>query len=246
MRGAIASPQPVFNFSRAWEAKVLSQSAILVADNDSTKHSSLGARLFDSPWSRKIHPDLKSTLQALQKLINYYEDHLSGDFARHYNPIVNDYLNVLILRLYSPVGECSHMAFQESLRLSTIVYCLSRICSHQGSPSLAIMVDRLRQSLDHSYLDLHVMAPDLLFWILFMGGLASDKPLVSSQAWFVEPLAVLADELSLAHWHSAVQVLQGYFFFPRANDWEAKSLWESVLETRRIKTVCASTTSNSL
>lgn len=235
MRGAIASPQPVFRISRAWEARALSQSTFLVAGSDSTNYSSLGARFFNSPWSRKLHPDLKSTLQALQKLINYYEDQLSSDFARFSNPIGNDYLIVLILRLYSPVSECSHMAFQESLRLSTIVYCMIRICTHQGLPSLAVLVDRLRQSLNHSFLNLHFFAPDLLFWMLFMGGLASQTPPIPSQAWFVEHLAVLACELSLADWNSAVHVLQGYFFFSRVNELEAKSLWESVVEMRRIK-----------
>jgi hypothetical protein len=230
MRGVISYPQPVFHISRPWAARVLSQWTHLATTDLSTVLPLLGTRFFSSPWSCNIHPELISILQSLQEFINYYEHQLFKGSAWH--SIGNDYLIILMLRLYKPVTECSHIAFQESIRLSTIVYCMIRIWTSQAFPCLAVLSNKFRQSLDYSYPELHSTAPDLLFWILFTGALASQTPPISPHNWFLERLSELADELYLAHWDNAVHLLQGYFF-PRSHDTQAKCLWESVTRHRK-------------
>lgn len=226
MRGVISCSQPVFHISRPWATRVLSQCTFLATTDLSTVLPLLGTRFFNSPWSCNIGPELISILQSLQKFINYYEHQLFEGSAWH--SLGNDYLIILMLRLYKPVTECSHLAFQESLRLSTIVYCMIRIWNSQGLPCLAVLSNNLRQSLVDSYPELLLTAPDLLFWILYTGALASQTPPISSHAWFVERLAELGDELYLVDWDNAARLLQGYFF-PRSHDTQAKCLWESVI-----------------
>lgn len=230
MRGVISCPQPVFHISRTWAARVLSQCTFLAMTDLSTVLPLLGTRFFNSPWSCNICPELISILLSLQEFISYYEYQLFKGSA--WQSIGNDYLIILMLRLYKPVTECSHIAFQESLRLSTMVYCMIRIWNSKGLPCLAVLSSNLRQRLDYSYTELHLTAPDLLFWILFTGALASQTPPISSHTWFVERLAELADELCLVDWDNAAHLLQGYFF-PRSHDTQAKCLWESVIRHRK-------------
>jgi hypothetical protein len=55
------------------------------------------------------------------------------------------------------------------------------------------------------------IAPDLLFWILFIGGLASQG--YSSHAWFVHHLAGVARDLGLKEWTSHVRPMLAQFFY---------------------------------
>jgi hypothetical protein len=57
-------------------------------------------------------------------------------------------------------------------------------------------------------------APDLLFWILFVGGMASQS--YTSYPWFVEQLALSVRSLGLWDWEHARKVLGGFFWCDQA------------------------------
>jgi hypothetical protein len=71
-------------------------------------------------------------------------------------------------------------------------------------------------------------APDLLFWILFVGGMASQS--YTSYPWFVEQLALSVRSLGLWEWEQARKVLGGFFWCDQAGLKRAEEvLWRDVL-----------------
>ncbi|KAL2796992.1 hypothetical protein BJX66DRAFT_323635 [Aspergillus keveii] len=75
---------------------------------------------------------------------------------------------------------------------------------------------------------LTMTAPDLLFWILFVGGMASQS--YTSYPWFVDNLAVSVRSLGLWEWGQARKVLGGFFWCDQAGLKRAEEvLWRDVL-----------------
>jgi hypothetical protein len=69
-------------------------------------------------------------------------------------------------------------------------------------------------------------APDLLFWILYMGGFASQG--FDCHELFVTQLKTSVAELSLTEWSSALSILHGFFFVGRIGNDAARLFWDSV------------------
>ncbi|KAL3449847.1 hypothetical protein BJX65DRAFT_294470 [Aspergillus insuetus] len=71
-------------------------------------------------------------------------------------------------------------------------------------------------------------APDLLFWILFVGGMASQS--YTSYPWFVDNLAVSVRSLRLWEWEEARKVMGGFFWCDQAGLKRAEEvLWRDIL-----------------
>jgi hypothetical protein len=73
------------------------------------------------------------------------------------------------------------------------------------------------------------MADDLLFWILFVGGMASEG--LECRRWFVVRLRETADRLGITGWDAAFPLLDGFFFLDRSGENYAGNLWEEVQRT---------------
>ncbi|GLA02356.1 hypothetical protein AnigIFM60653_001759 [Aspergillus niger] len=86
--------------------------------------------------------------------------------------------------------------------------------------------------LEAALLPIRRLAVDLSFWMLFTGGIAvMGHP---SRAWFVDRLAEVAGQLSLATWDEARALLEQFLFFSRPTDTRAEILWKEVKRQRNV------------
>lgn len=229
MRGILKNSPPVFHMSTRWKKRVLEESNIPKWWNSNyTKCGSLGTRFFISSWSKNIDPRLRSTIRSLQQIAVYHK-RMGYVSARAVMPIENDFLLLIAHQLLSMVfdGTSAHYHLQETLRLSTLLYSTIRIWALKEVACVSVFVNILRRILEPSFPVLRRTASDLLFWILFIGGLASQG--FESHAWFVARCAEITEELSLKDWDSAALVLQGFFFVYQSTDSATQNLWNEVL-----------------
>ncbi|KAL2861704.1 hypothetical protein BJX68DRAFT_10338 [Aspergillus pseudodeflectus] len=199
--------------------------------------SSLGIRFTTAPWSATIiHPKMKYLVEAFRRLIHHFE--VATIYPKIVAPTDNDLFvlmqhELLSTRYTSPAGgedsKSTTPNINDALRLSLLVYLYTRVSQFQNLPIMRCMVENFRQSLisaDVSYF--HATAPDLLFWILFIGGMASQG--YSSHPWFVAHLADVARDLGLQEWESQVRPLVGEFFYTdRPGQTAAEDLWSELV-----------------
>ncbi|KAJ5301923.1 hypothetical protein N7508_006786 [Penicillium antarcticum] len=223
LRGIMSNSMPVLDMCAKFQSRVLRESAFFRSKNRFTESSSLGTRFFTASWSRDIQPTFKSIISSYQQLISYYESFANVDVEPM--SVENDCLLFLGYRLISLPYEVSLTPFEETLRLSIMTYNSVRIWALYGIPCLERLVDMLRISLFTSLSALQSTAPDLLFWIFFVGSLASKS--MKHHSWFVAHLTDVADQLSLQKWDRAVGLLEKFFFVCRPSDEPAKDLWQS-------------------
>jgi hypothetical protein len=104
----------------------------------------------------------------------------------------------------------------EPLRLAFLIYVNIRIWHFQGIPLTQYPATVLQASLKVAFAYLHETATDLLFWMLWMGGLASRG--AECRTWFVESLRTVARQLGLVHWVAA-RIFLGGFFYTDQHSW---------------------------
>lgn len=228
VRGMIRKcSRPAIPMCTKFEKRVLEQSTIIKASSHTTntRTSTLGARFFNAPWSNEIQPRLKLIISWYQQLVSYYES-LETSSAEPMS-VENDCLLYLSHRLLSLPYESTLTPFEETLRLAILVYSTIRVWSLYGMRCLEMLVETLRERLYKSYFSLQSTARDLLFWILFVGSLASKG--MKCHSWFLVRLVDVADQLSLEGWGSTVSVLQEFLFVCRPRDEPAKELWNVAL-----------------
>jgi hypothetical protein len=194
----------------------------------------LGSRFATAPWREQLHPTMKGHLEAFRRLIRHFE--LANRFPRAgiVAPTDNDLFVVLQHDLLSThfdqdTAPNSGPGLNEPLRLTLIIYLFTRVCDFQNLPMTQVMVETLRECLNpevaqtETTMDTEMLpprqpltflthtTPDILFWILFIGGMASQG--YSSHAWFVHHLAGVARGLGLEEWTGDVRPLLGGFFY---------------------------------
>ena len=214
---------PKLDMCAKFQNRVIKESAFFKANNHFTQTSTLGTRFFSASWSTYIHPIFMSIISSFQQLISYYESFNDVDVEPM--SVENDCLLFLSYRLLSLPYQCSLTPFEETLRLSIMSYSCVRIWNLYGIPCLGGLVELLRKSLFKSLFILQSTAPDLLFWILFIGSLASRG--MKSNSWFLVHLTDAAEQLALKDWASAASLLESFFFVCRHSDEPAKELWNS-------------------
>jgi hypothetical protein len=214
---------PMLDMCAKFQTRVLKESAFFKSKNRFTEHSALGTRFFNASWSHDIHPTFKSIISSYQQIISYYESFAKVDVEPM--SVENDCLLFLSYRLMSLPFQVALTPFEETLRLTITTYTCIRIWALYGIPCLDHLVEMLRKSLFISFSALQSTAPDLLFWILFIGSLASKG--MKSNSWFVAHLTDVTDQLSLQDWDRAVSLLEEFFFVCRRSDEPAKDLWQT-------------------
>ncbi|KAJ5098852.1 hypothetical protein N7532_005853 [Penicillium argentinense] len=230
LRSMIKNAPPALPMCKKYQERVFKESVFFKANNRFTKLAKIGTRFFTSSWSRDLPPSFRSIISLFQQLVAYYES-LDISVAEPMS-VENDCLLYLSYRLLWLPEQCTLTPFQETLRLSIVVYASVRIWTFYGMPCLEALVERLQESLYKSLPVLRSTASDLLFWILFIGSLASKR--MKCHSWFLAQLMDSADQLLLEGWESAIAVLEKFFFVCRPKDEPARELWHAAFRAVNI------------
>jgi hypothetical protein len=116
----------------------------------------------------------------------------------------------------------------ETLRLTLVIYLNLRVWHFQSFPFMEYVVESLRQTLEVPYLHLQTETPELLFWILVLGSLASQG--YKCHRWYLNKLIEMTKRLGLSEWEEAREVLGGYFYTDQTSEKRAEEdLWNEVL-----------------
>jgi hypothetical protein len=222
----ITQAPPALYMCSKFQNRVFKESAFFKLNSRFTKlsrFSKLGTSFLNSPWSTDIPPMFKSIISLFQQLVTYYEslDIVVADPMS----VENDCLLFLGYRLLGLPYQCELSPFQETLRLAILAYASVRVWSFYGMSCLESLAETLRQSLVESLPVIRSTAPDLLFWVLFIGSLASRG--MRCHSWFLTRLVDAADQLGLEGWGSALPILERFFFVCRSKDEPAKEMWNS-------------------
>jgi len=223
MRGLLIDSPPVFDLLPKWVLKTQNGCAYIKSYDPS---SSIGERFFSSVWSPNIPPQLQSIIESFGQLVPCFES--IADSESRTLTFENDYLLLLMHRLYSVPYVCPLEPFHNTIRLSVVIYAVIRIWKFEGKPGTECLIQRLRQCIEQSLGDLERTAPDLLFWTLFLSSLASIG--LPSHGWCLARVRKAAVQLGLKNWNDAKQVLEGFFFVCRPRNENSKTFWDSEIE----------------
>ncbi|KAL2814673.1 hypothetical protein BDW59DRAFT_154243 [Aspergillus cavernicola] len=210
--------------------------------------SNLGRSIFDAPWFLGLEPSMRTFFRVFFCLVIYYE--LAILAPELVMPTDNDLYILLEYQLLStryPLttttlataddedGINSQSPLNEPLRHTLLLYLNIRMWHLQPFPLMQHMSAALKESLlalssntSAPHLSTNTIAPDLLFWILFVGGLASQG--YECHAWFVKGLSLTARVLELEDWTQARAVLGGFFYTDQpAQRRKEEALWSAVI-----------------
>lgn len=221
MSAALKISTPVFPMSVRWKSEVLGSSDIFPTMNDAAEPSMVGGRFFDSLWSKALHPTLRTIVRLFRRIT-----HCLSTMGAAEIPVLNEWLAYAIHQLLSIAHDCMASDLHECLRLSVLVYSMVEIKTFGGLPYMSSVVTALRSRLRTGLPQIQRIAPDLSFWMLFVGGMASKGR--ASRAWFVAHLAEVAEQLSLKEWDTALALLEGFLFIYQPACPQPEALWNEV------------------
>ncbi|KAL2848721.1 hypothetical protein BJX68DRAFT_276253 [Aspergillus pseudodeflectus] len=246
LRAILTNTRPAFPMSPKWRSEILQETKVFQSvdfllpfynttntndpDNPLTEImkilSPLGTSFFKAPWYMSLDPSMKSFLHVMKRLIQYYEiAQLTPSIVM---PTDNDLFLLLEYQLVNVTYPVSHNGFNEPLRLALLIYLNMRIWHLHSFPYMAYLTGYLRTALEGVLARLRGDDPRLLFWILFIGDMASLGH--EGHSWFVEKLAEIAYEhLGIRGWSEAREVLVGYFYMDQPGDSGGEDLWGEVL-----------------
>ncbi|KAL2810611.1 hypothetical protein BJX63DRAFT_310060 [Aspergillus granulosus] len=191
--------------------------------------ASLGTRFTTAPWHTDINPTLMCLIESFRRLIWHFE--IGTLFPNVVAPTDNDLFVIIqhdLLSTHYTSKALKSPSMNEPLRQCLLIYLYIRASSFQDLPIMRCMVENLRQSLAIPALPhFYATAPDLLFWILFIGGMASQG--YNSHSWFVSHLADVAGGLGLEEWAQVRALLGRFFYTDRAGNTAAEDLWSEVV-----------------
>jgi hypothetical protein len=191
----------------------------------------LGSRFQTAAWATEIHSSMHYRIGVFRRLVRHFE--LGNFLPNIVAPNDNDLFVVFQHQLHSIHYASETHNLNEPIRLTLLVYLYLRVSRVGNYPIMRHMVAHLKHSLsdDAGLAYYKETAPDLLFWMLLLGGMASQGQ--RSHPWFVLQLAEVAHDLGLREW-AAVRALLGEFFY---TDWPGETagedLWNEVLTSRR-------------
>lgn len=230
MQGLVRDSPPVLGVSKRWERWIRINSTCL-DESSYPSPKSLGKRFFNASWFGDFPEDLIKIIKAFQKLIPIHERMVECDSRNM--PAENDCFQLMIHRLYSLPYKVTITPFDNVVCTSILVYTVTRVWGMYGWPCLEHLGRNFQQRISNCYDQLQRTAPDLLFWLLFLGGLISKG--LETHDWFLTHLKASAEHIGVQDWVQAVTVLEGFFFVCRSSDEPARELWQSVLRLGDMK-----------
>lgn len=162
-------------------------------------------------------------IQSFRDVLSIYEEtiRLNTDL-----PMTDHNCTLLLVnRLHAVPYDYNISPFNETIRLTIMLYILTRVWEFQANAEN--LVRQLRGCIEDNRDFLEKSASNLFFWILFNGAFASVG--FESHAWFISRLKHLARELSIEDWEDAASALEGFFFVRRSTKESAKDFWETVV-----------------
>lgn len=217
-----------FDISRAWEAKVHREIAQITTHTTTKKtHSSpLASSFTNTTWFNSLSPRLKVLIKSLKWIILNFEGIIHVD--NQFSETKNDYLVLSTYRLISLHKDTPITPFEDTIRLTMLLYTVTRLWTISPQQCEGFIENNLIPTLKSSYEEIRRIAPDLLFWVLFMGGFASRG--LECHAWFLEGLVECAVSRGVSSWDKARGVLERFFFVQRVTEDPGRGFWEDVMK----------------
>ncbi|KAL3446102.1 hypothetical protein BJX65DRAFT_309340 [Aspergillus insuetus] len=224
---ALTNTRPTFAMSSRFRSEILQNERFFQTREPHSvpsRLSQLGKSFFTAPWYAQLDSSIRAYTQVLHRLIIHYEEaQLNPSLI---TPTDNDLFLVFDHQLLSTAYASGEDDLHEPLRLAFLIYVNIRIWHFQGIPLTQYPATALQTSLEVPFAYLQVNATKLLFWMLWMGGLASRG--AECNVWFVENLRVVVQQLGLDHWVTA-RILLGGFFYTDQHGWQGEKVAEEEL-----------------
>ncbi|RAL03138.1 uncharacterized protein BO80DRAFT_350124 [Aspergillus ibericus CBS 121593] len=228
MSGVLRISAPVFPMSVTWKTAVLGNLDVHHPKSGVSEPSLVGGRFFDSPWSTYVHPALRTAIRLFRRITHCLSTKGAAEV-----PALDEWVGYAIHRVLSLIHDCIASDLNECLRLSVLLYAVVQIRTFGGLPGISSLVIALRNRLRTGLPLAQCIAPDLSFWMLFMGGMASKEPV--SRAWYVAHLAEVAEQLSLNGWDTVVPLLKGFLFMSQSDNTHPEALWDDVKKQQALE-----------
>lgn len=194
----------------------------------SSMFHALGSRFTNSAWSKELGQPLRVMIQNFCNLIVHYE---ADEQRRQHEKLVrfedNNPWNLSQLYLLSLSYE-DHRDIREPLRRSILAYTMTRYCKFGAFPCMDIIAGTLKDSLV-SRVDVFLStAPDLFFWILYVGALTANRT-SDYYLWYCTNLARFSPTLGLRAWSDVESFLEQFLYIHRDSDKSAERVWQDLL-----------------
>lgn len=226
MRGLATNSVPVTPMSSRWKMKVLKESSLL--DNSMTRDNfgSFGCQFFQSPIVELLELEVKSVIATFRQIVFGYETLAEKSLAA--NDVDCSVLALWGYQVLSLASADEIPSVCSTLRHTMLVHATVRIWDFAGLNCTGTLVGLLRKDLVNTYCLIWATSPELLLWVLFMGGLASQGR--DGHWWWVTEFANIAIKLSLTNWDGLLVVLEGFCFKYRTMDKIVDDLWTEALQ----------------
>ncbi|KAL3457191.1 hypothetical protein BJX64DRAFT_269297 [Aspergillus heterothallicus] len=235
---ALHNKPPIIPMSAKFRSEVLHEPAIFHPrpDEDYTIGfvippgiATLGSRFAaSSPWYTEVSPPLKRFLAIFTRLIQHFE--LGKAYPEIVGPTDNDLFPIFQHDFLSAVpanNPTSHKIndyINPPLRYSIIVYLWACVSHLQSLPIVRHMVETFKHILAPRVPYLLEAAPDLLFWMLVLGVIAS-KSNEATHSWFILHSAHVARRLGLNNENQVRRLLGEFFYTDQPEDLGEEGLW---------------------
>lgn len=222
IRGLFGESPLAFDIPKNWEKQAL-QAVAVRAKPVRRKYPALGRCFFNSSWSEAIHPRMKTIIESFRDVLSIYEETIRLNTDLH----MTDHNCTLLLvnRLHAVPYEHNISSFNETIRLTIMVYILTRVWEFQAN--VESLVRQLRGRIEENLDFLEKSAPNLFLWILFNGAFGSAG--FECHIWFISRLRSLALEFSVEEWEGVAPELEEFLFVRRSAKDSAKDFWDNVV-----------------
>ncbi|MCJ1322626.1 hypothetical protein MMC15_007975 [Xylographa vitiligo] len=194
--------------------------------------------------SQYLSDDIWKMFEGLSRLTVFINAIASPTMSRKDRWLLGDKLDLVERRLLASASivdslqdiDETYRTVHASCRLAAIVHVHTtmRVCANTNHV-VASLVQRLHSSLlelpDLS--SAWSMVPELLLWVLFVGGIATIVP--QERTWFVEALVEPCTTLGVRTWNTASGILRRFFWIDKVDDSQEFGLWQEVLVAMSVR-----------
>lgn len=258
MRAALTNTPPALPLTATWRNEIRQEMEVFYStknfmallDKKFKKTASqlcvLGTSFFAAPWYEGLEDSMKKFLHMAQRSIQYYE--VACLRPSIIVPTDNDLFVLLEYHLISiryppnPSASVPNL-LNEPLRITLFIYLNMFVWHFQVFPVMQQMVNPLQQCLSSTtpipiMTQIKQTAPDVLFWILFIGGMASRGH--DGHSWFIVQLVELTLYLGIRDWGAVREILGGFFYTDQPCQLGGEGFWEQVVRPEQLRLLSTS------